>query len=109
MEITSYNHHLRRLLSSQRLWSSNQDYWVESAFALIQSGLSRFLRKPGNGSTLFPPAARTHLSSRFRHYGRNFVPTTRFPSSPGRPFRHILRPLACLPIRRGGVYIQELN
>jgi hypothetical protein len=37
MEITSYNHHLRRLLSSQRLWSSNQDYRVNRAFALIQS------------------------------------------------------------------------
>jgi hypothetical protein len=41
MEITPYNHH-RRLLSPQRLWSSNQDYRVNRAFALIQS-ISRVL------------------------------------------------------------------
>jgi hypothetical protein len=55
MEITSYNHHVRRLLSSQRLWSSNQDYRVDLAFALIQSGLSRFVRRPGNPCGLAPP------------------------------------------------------
>jgi hypothetical protein len=43
MEITPYNHH-RRLLSPQRLWSSNQDYRVNRAFALIQSILALFAR-----------------------------------------------------------------
>src|SRR5271168_1804110 len=46
MEITPYNHH-RRLLSPQRLWSSNQDYRVNRAFALIQSILRVLCERVG--------------------------------------------------------------
>src|SRR6267142_3245431 len=61
MEITSYNHHLRRLLSSPRLCPQTKTTGFNRAFALIQSVLALFARAGGDAAytMLFHHAERT--------------------------------------------------
>jgi len=37
MKITSYNHHVRRLLSAQQFWSSPKAYWVRIEPSLLSN------------------------------------------------------------------------
>jgi hypothetical protein len=53
MEITSYNHHLRRLLSSQRLCPQTKTTGFNRAFALIQSVLALFATAGGDAADAF--------------------------------------------------------
>src|SRR5438128_10930399 len=51
MKITSYNHHVRRLLSAQQFWSSTKSILSSNrAFALIQSLLSALTKSRDNPS-----------------------------------------------------------